>query len=190
MSQPFFRLIDMESENPFGADNQQETARPCEVLDPNWVVGFVDGEGCFSVSVHRNSMMHRHGGWQLQPVFHIYQHQDYRRILELMVPFFGCGRIRSKGPRSNVLTYAVDSLRNLKAAVLPFFDRYPLMVKAEDFRAFSAIVRSMRRKEHLTEVGFERLVRLAYGMNANGKQRARSIEQVLAGSSETVRGAL
>ena len=55
--------------------------------------------------------------------------------------------------------------------------------------SFAVIVRSMRRKEHLSQIGFERLVRLAYGMNANGKQRIRTIEQVLAGSSETAREA-
>jgi hypothetical protein len=180
----------MESENPSGADNQQETASSCKVLDPNWVVGFVDGEGCFSVSLHRNSMMHRHGGWQLLPVFHVYQHQIHREILEAMVPIFGCGRIRSKGPKSSVLTFVVDGLRNLEAAVVPFFEEYPPVVKQRDFEAFADIVRSMRKKEHLTSSGFERLVRLAYGMNANGKQRSRSIAQVLAGSSETARGAL
>jgi hypothetical protein len=178
------------SENPSGADNQQETASPCNVLDPNWTVGFVDGEGCLSVSVHRNSMMHRHGGWQLQPVFHVYQHRDHRDVLEAMVPFFGCGRLRPKGPESSVWTYAVDSLRDLETAIVPFFEAHPLMVKQNDFEAFAVIVRSMRKKEHLSSDGFERLVRLAYGMNANGKQRSRSIEQVLAGSSETVRGAL
>jgi hypothetical protein len=134
-------------------------------------------------------MMQRHGGWQLQPVFHIYQHIDHRDVLEAMVPFFGCGRIRPKGPRSSVLTFAVDSLRNLESAILPFFEKYPLVIKQKDFEAFAAIVRSMRTKEHLTSEGFERLLRLAYGMNANGKQRSRSIEQVLAGSSETVREA-
>jgi hypothetical protein len=180
----------MSSENLTGADNQQETASPCRVLDPNWIVGFVDGEGCFSVSVHRSSMMRRHGGWQLLPVFHIYQHQDHRDVLEAMVPVFGCGRIRSKGPKSSVLTFAVDGVRNLEAAVLPFFEQHPPVVKQKDFEAFADIVRSMRKKEHLSSDGFERLVRLAYGMNANGKQRSRSIEQVLAGSSETVRGAL
>jgi len=112
----------MGSENPSGADNQQETASPCLVLDPNWLAGFVDGEGSFTVSVHRSSTMHRHGGWQLQPAFHVYQHQDHREVLEAMVPTFGCGRIRSKSPRSSVLTYAVESLRNLETAVLPFFE--------------------------------------------------------------------
>ena len=180
----------MGSENPSGADNQQETAIPCLVLDPNWIAGFVDGEGCFSVSVHRSSMMRRNGGWQLQPVFHVYQHQDHREVLEAMVPTFGCGRVRPKGPRSSVLTYAVEALRDLEAAIVPFFERYPLVVKRDDFSTFAAIERSMRKKEHLTRSGFERLVRLAYAMNANGKQRARSIEQVLAGSSETAREAL
>jgi hypothetical protein len=179
----------MDSDNPSGADNQQETAVPCDVLDPNWVVGFVDGEGCFCVSMHRSSMMRRHGGWQLQPVFHVYQHQDHREVLEAMVSFFGCGRIRPKGPKSSVLSYVVEALRDLEAAVLPFFDEHPLFVKGADFQAFAAIVRSMRAKEHLTRNGFERIVHLAYGMNANGKQRARSIAEVLAGSSETVRGA-
>ena len=124
-------------------------------------------------------MMHRHGGWQLHPVFHIYQHQDHRPILEAMVPIFGCGRVRSKGPSSSVLTFAVDGLRNLETAVVPFFERHPLVVKDRDFEAFAAIVRSMRKKEHLARPGFGRLLRLAYGMNANGKQRSRSLSKYL-----------
>jgi hypothetical protein len=87
------------------------------------------------------------------------------------------------------LSFTVESLQDLDMAVLPFFERNPPVVKGEDFRAFAAIVRSMRSKEHLTGEGFERLLRIAYGVNANGQQRARSIEEVLAGSSETVRGA-
>ena len=108
--------VDVGSENPTGADNQQETASPSDVLNPNWVVGFVDGEGCFCVSVHRSSMMRRHGGWQFQPAFHVYQHKDHRVVLEGMISFFGCGRLRPKGPKSNVLTFAVEGLRDLEAA--------------------------------------------------------------------------
>jgi hypothetical protein len=180
----------MGSENPSGADNQQETAIPCLVLEPSWIVGFVDGEGCFSVSVHRCQQMHRHGGWQLQPSFHVYQHQDHRDVLDALIAAFGCGRVRSKGPKSAVYAYAVESLRDLENAVVPFFERYPPIVKRGDFAAFAQIVRSMRRREHLRRDGFERIVRLAYRMNANGKQRSRSMAEVLAGSSETARGAL
>jgi hypothetical protein len=110
-------------------------------------------------------------------------------VLEDLVTFFGTGRLRPKGPQSSVLTYAVDALGDIEAAVLPFFECHRLRVKDADFRRFAAVVRGMRRKEHLQPAGFERLVRLAYSMNANGKQRARSIDEILAGSSETARQA-
>jgi hypothetical protein len=62
---------------------------------------------------------------------------------------------------------------------IPFFERHPLVVKEPDFNAFATIVRSLAAKEHFHRDGFERLVRLAYGMNGRGKQRSRSIEDVL-----------
>src|SRR5262249_50910796 len=57
---------------------------------------------------------------------------------------------------------------------LPFFERHPLVIKDADYRCFAAIARMMRRREHLTASGFERAVRLAFAMNANGKQRTRT----------------
>jgi len=45
------------SDNPIGAGNQQES------LSPEWVVGFVDGEGCFFVGVNRQPTMKV--GWQV-----------------------------------------------------------------------------------------------------------------------------
>ena len=189
MSHPSDWVLAMRSENPSGADNQQETASSSLELDARWVVGFVDGEGCFSVSIHRNSNARSTGGWQLHPVFHVYQHGAHRAVLEALVDFFGCGTVRSKGEASEVWTYAVDSLRQLEARVVPFFERHPLVVKQADFDRFATIVGAMRRREHLTQEGFERAVRLAYEMNAYGKQRKRTMQEILAGSSETARWA-
>jgi len=114
---------------------------------------------------------------------------DSTKVLEELVKFFGCGTVRPKGPNSSVATYAVDSLRTLDAAVLPFFEEHPLVIKDRDFRLFAGIVRAMRRKEHLDRQGFERLVRLAYSMNEHGKQRARRLDEIIVGSSETARQA-
>src|SRR5262249_49398344 len=173
-----------------GGEEQQEAGgSPTLDLDPQWVVGFVDGEGCFSVSVHRNANVRSTGGWQLHPVFHVYQHERYREVLEGLVKVFGCGRLRPKGPNSKVYSFAVDGLVALEQHILPFFERYPPVVKGDDFRSFALIVRSMRRKEHLQPDGFERLVRLAYAMNFAGKQRSRGVDEILAGSSETARWA-
>src|SRR5882757_8503728 len=117
----------MIGDNPSSGDNQQETT-PNTELDPRWVVGFVDGEGCFSVSIHRNANAKSTGGWQLHPVFHVYQHQRYRGVLENLIPVFRCGRVRAKGTGSNVCTYAVDGLVDLETYVVPFFECYPLVV--------------------------------------------------------------
>jgi hypothetical protein len=179
----------MSSDNVSGGDNQQETALSRAEIDASWIVGFVDGEGCFSVSVHRNPFVRRTRGWQMTPAFQVYQHRDHRSVLEELVGFFGCGCVHPKGPASKVLTYSVYSLRALTGSVIPFFELHPLRVKDDDFAAFALIVRAMRRKEHLDPQGFERLVRLAYGMNAHGKQRSRTLDEVLAGSSETARQA-
>ena len=117
-------------------------------LEPQWIVGFVDGEGCFSVSIHRNPYVRKTRGWQIHPVFQVYQHERHRAVLEELTAFFGCGSIRPKGPTSSVLTYAVDGLRDLEEKVVPFFELHPLRVKQSDFDVFAVIVRVMRRRHH------------------------------------------
>src|SRR3979409_1233361 len=119
----------MRSDNPTGADNQQETAESLE-LDAQWVVGFVDGEGCFNVSLHRNPFIRSTGHWQIQAVFQVYQHQAHREVPETLIPFFGFGGIRAKGPKSSVLTYAVSRRLDLEQRIVPFFEQHPLAVKA------------------------------------------------------------
>src|ERR1700691_6529984 len=59
VSQPSDRRLDMGSDNPTGADNQQERPSSSSWLDQipcdlgNWVAGFVDGEGSFNVPIRR-----------------------------------------------------------------------------------------------------------------------------------------
>jgi LAGLIDADG DNA endonuclease family protein len=178
----------MGSDNPTGADDQQETATPRLVLDPQWVVGFVDGEGCFCVSIHSHPGV-RSFGWQINPVFQVSQHVDSRHVLDALPRFFDCGRVRGKGPRSRVMIFAVDRRRELIERIIPFFEAHPLVVKRDDFQLFAEITRQLAAGVHFTPSGFEHVVRLAFAMNANGKQRSKSLEVVLAGSSETARQA-
>ena len=176
----------MDSDNVTSGENQQETLSRLS-LDPNWVCGFVDGEGCFSVPIRQNPMAPH--GWQLQPTFQVSQHRSNRAVLDALESFFGCGAVRSKGPRSTVDVYNVWRPPELLELVLPVFERYPLYVKQMDCRRFAIIVRSLSLRRHMRYSSFKRLVRIAYSMNANGKQRSRPIGDVLNGSSETVRQA-
>ena len=52
----------LPSDNVTSADNQQE-----RLSFSNWIVGFVDGEGCFSVSIFKNRTSKN--GYQVMPEF-------------------------------------------------------------------------------------------------------------------------
>jgi hypothetical protein len=175
----------MSSDNPNGADDQQETRS--KALDPGWVVGFTDGEGCFSVSIHRNDLARPTGGWHVQPTFQVSQHADHSTVLHDLRVFFSCGSVRKKSPRSNVEVYVVHSTIQLVERIIPFFEEHELRIKRDDFEKFADIVRSIRARGHHRPGEFDRIVTLAYSMNARGKQRKRPIGEILLGSSETVR---
>jgi hypothetical protein len=81
----------MLGENPSSADNQQERSD----LE-QWVVGFTDGEGCFSISVVRNRGLRL--GWQVQHEFSITQLVSSRSALELAGAVLGVGRVIEKQP--------------------------------------------------------------------------------------------
>ena len=188
VSHPLNRVVYMSSDNPTGADNQQ--GRPQE-LTPEYVAGFVDGEGCFSVSIRPHPTVRYGSRSVIGPVFQIYQHHDDLELLEKFKDFFGCGRITSKGPKSNVMTYAVSGRKDLETIIIPFFEKHRLHSgKRDDFVKFREIVLAMQRKEHLTRDGFVKIVQLAFSMNKRGKQRRYTIKEILAEPSETVRRAL
>ena len=170
-------MVREDSENVSGADNQQE--RP---LCPWYVTGFVDAEGCFSVSVRPHPNVERPTRWLMAPVFQCYQHKDGIDILKALRNFFGCGTLVPKGPNSNVITFSVHGLVNLSTRVIPHFQEYPLQTyKASDFSKFREIVLRMTAGEHRRREGWVELARLAFSMNPHGKNRKYTLEQVESG---------
>ena len=163
------------SKNPTGADNQQER------LNAEWVVGFVDGEGCFFVGINRQPSMKI--GWQVLPELRVVQHQKDVAILEQLQKFFGFGQVTTNhGDRKEL---RIRGLKQL-AEVATFFRQHPLRtVKRSSFDCFAEVIAMMERGDHLTEKGLERIRVLASRMNrgAQNPQRpyARSPVQLTGG---------
>ncbi len=160
----------MASDNVKGADNQQERS---DILS-GWIVGFVDGEGCFSVSIIRNSTMT--SGWQVFPEFVVTQGAKSRSALELIQHQFGCGRIysnrRNDNHRESLLRYCVRSQQELRERVIPFFKCYPLQTaKRQDFEKFVLILQRMERGAHKTPKGRRQIASIIQTMNRNTKSR-------------------
>ena len=158
-----------------------------------YLSGFVDGEGSFSVAIIKHPMQKL--GWMINPCFQVYQHEKHRDILELFQHVFKTGSIYRKSGIHPVLNFSIDSRRNLIEKIIPFFDKYPLVVKGETYQIFRSIVMAMERKEHITVDGFKRIVDLAYSMNQQGKGRKNTKEFIFSTlstnnvqeSSETIR---
>ena len=152
-----------------GADNQQER------LDVKWIVGFVDGEGCFHVSINKSPKMTL--GWQVLPEFRVVQHKRDEAVLDKLKTFFGFGNIVvNHGDRKE---FRVRGLENLNK-IIQFFKENPLKTsKQKNFELFSEIICLMNKEQHLTREGLENIANLASQMN---KKIIRHLE-----SSETIR---
>lgn len=115
----------------------------------------------------------------INPCFQVYQHERHRYILEVFQEVFKTGSIYRKSGIHPVLNFSINSMRSILEKVLPFFDTYPPIVKAETYKTFRTIVTMMEKKEHFTKEGFTKVVNLAFTMNQQGKGRKVTKEYIL-----------
>jgi hypothetical protein len=160
------------------AVNQQERSKI-----ESWIVGFTDGEGCFSVSFIRNAT--NRSGWQIFPEFVITQGEKSLPALRIFKRYFKCGRIfvnkRYDNHNENLYRFCVRRLNELATIIVPFFKRHKLQTaKAKDFVIFSRIIKLMVANKHLAPAGMDQIANLVQNMNR--KKKSRFLE-----SSETIR---
>ena len=157
------------SENLDGAGNQQE-----RLITVGWIVGFVDGEGCFSIGfVRQPNRAGRVGyrtGYQVVHRFAVTQGASSGTALEELQEFFGVGRLyrnrRDDNHREDLLQYRVERRLDLLEVVIPFFEEHPLRTaKRADFEKFSTCVRLVASGSHLTAPGLLEIVEIAQTMN-------------------------
>jgi hypothetical protein len=160
-----------------GADNQQERLSSSEAR--RWfVAGVVEGEGSWCLSIKRHPTHPL--GYYVQPEFFVYQHRLRRQLLELAMETFGCGRIWPKPGNPDVLVFAINSRAKISASVLPFMRRYMrFSSRRVDMDLFEDAMYLFERGLHRNPGGLATIVEIAYAMNQNGKQRRRSIDDVL-----------
>jgi hypothetical protein len=157
------------SDNVVGADNQQE-----RLVRVGWVVGFVDGEGCFSLGLvrqpHRDGRVGYRAGYQVFHEFVVTQGARSVGCLHELRDFFGVGAVvvnrRSDDHREPLHRYVVRRRQDLLDVVIPFFRRYQLRsAKREDFEKFAACVERMQANEHLSNEGLASIVEVIGTMN-------------------------
>ena len=164
------RIVSMDGH----AGTIREGAKLVSRLHPQYIVGFIDGEGCFAISIGKHQTLKQKREIKLE--FEIELRSDDRPILERIQAVFGCGRIydlayERYGWHPHV-KYKVSRLEDLVHKVIPFFRRYPLQAKkARSFQIFCQAVEAVQAKKHLTPEGIELFQALQRTMREGGKKQ-------------------
>lgn len=130
-------------------------------LNPWFVTGFTDGEGCFLINIRPKS--NRKIGYSVELVFRFNLHPRDRALLEKIKDFFEVGRLTSVS--ENYVQFWVGSLEDI-LVIVNHFDNYPLITqKWSDYQLFKQAVELVIRKEHLTTEGLKKIVSIRAALN-------------------------
>ena len=130
-------------------------------LDPWFVTGLVEAEGCFLLGFFKND---KYKIWyQIQCIFKITLHKKDYDLLCQVQNFFGLGKITKHG--ETTLQYTVKSLKDLDR-IISHFDKYPLLSqKWADYKLFKDAISLLRNKKHLTGEGHRKVLSIKASMN-------------------------
>jgi hypothetical protein len=141
-------------------------------LNPQWVSGFVAGDGGFSIYIR--SAKDYILGEKVYCRFHIAQHSKDIELMKLFIKFFDCGVVHL---RSNLATpspsmgwcdFIVQDVSSLLDKIIPHFDLYPLLnLKQKDYICFKESMLMIKSKKHLTQEGLDKIKAFNLEMNSN-----------------------
>ena len=142
-------------------------------LNPQYIAGFIDGEGSFWVSIYRDETMKNKIFCRAE--FSIELRADDREILERIRKTLGCGKIyECKYERYGWyphVKYKVSRLDEIAEILIPFLEKNPLQAKkAETFQYFKKIIQKRMNKEHLTKKGVKEITKLQGKIRSLGKK--------------------
>jgi hypothetical protein len=152
-----------------GAENQQE-----RLIQLGWVIGFVDGEGCFSIGfVRQPNRARRRGyktGYQVAHEFAVTQGAKSVSCLRELESFFGTGGVvanrRWDNHSEHLYRYVVRRRSDVIETIIPFFARHRLRSsKQQDFEKFAKCVALIDSGVHRSPLGLAEIAEIAQTMN-------------------------
>ena len=117
--------------------------------NPHWISGFVDGDGCFYISLTNNLT-------SIGLIFKVTQHTRDADLLKEFIDYFNCGRYSICSKEAG--DFIVTKFSDINTKIIPFFNKYPLQgTKLFDFLDFNKVAKLVENKTHLTSEGALRL---------------------------------
>ncbi len=142
------------------------------MLNPDYIVGLVDGEGSFTVYI-RNPDLEKNAKRRVkaEPRFYLKLIERDKDILHELKNYFGCGNVYFQKDKrknhQNCYRYEVANRDDLGKIIIPFFKKYQLRLasKRNDFEIFRQIMEKIKKGKHLTKSGLRSLYQLKQKMH-------------------------
>ena len=129
--------------------------------NPQFITGFTDGEGCFSIAISKDNKYKC--GWRIKLVFVVALHSKDKVVLDCFKNYFKVGEVTKQGSRS--YQFIVQSTKDL-AVIINHFNKYPLITKKQaDFELFKQAFDIVKNKQHLSEEGLRKIVSIRASLN-------------------------
>jgi len=130
-------------------------------INPWFLTGFTDAEGCFSIKIQQNAKLKT--TWRVRPTFSITLHIKDLLLLKSISNSLGVGNISKSGDKA--LIYAVDSIKDIPI-IINHFDNYPLVTqKLSDYLIFKQCFEIIKQDKHLTKKGLLEIIGLKSNLN-------------------------
>lgn len=128
-------------------------------LNPNYVSGFTEGDGCFTVNISSKTK-------QVIAYYIIELHKREVTLLSSIQKFFGGAGTTNLALSRNTARFTISRKSDLINKVLPHFDAHKLQGnKLKNYLIFREIVLLLDSKAHLTQEGFNKIKLLKQGLN-------------------------
>jgi hypothetical protein len=130
-------------------------------LNPWFVTGFIDAEGCFQISIRQDKKYKTN--WRVSLTFQIKLHVKDIALLNNFKYTFGVGTITYHN--KNTCNFNVYSINEIQVIIEHCF-KYPLQTqKYSDFLLFKQAFEIIRKGDHLTDKGLLNIVGLKSALN-------------------------
>ena len=140
-------LVALKASSNWGLSNELKEAFPSavptlrlqpdlSVLNDEWLLGFVSGEGSFMIRIIESST--HSSGFQVGLRFQITQHSKEKLLMESIMCHFNCGYLSNRG---DVIDFKVTAFSDIQKIIIPFFDKHTILgVKQKDFQDFKYFI--------------------------------------------------
>ena len=117
-----------------------------EMLNPNWICGFITGDGSFNITINSKN--------QVSLKLSIGLHQRERLLLEKIQQYFSLGSIYEYGNNVDWVVFRIDQL----LAIRSHFNNYSLGgLKAYNYKIWEQVLNLIKLELHLTPEGLSEI---------------------------------